>query len=152
MVEVSKHYFLHQSNGLYFVLQIRDGSNSTSDGLRFFHLKGSIVPLFKYSSKSSMPLLAIVKLVDCQPFLKQLLPLLNISVTQLSKKLDISKNTIYTWRKVARKKGELIPNSNPDRIRKWRKEYKLKIVIETFSMNEIELSKYVECIVSILLI
>ena len=74
--------------------------------------------------------------------LQQLLPPLNKSVTQLSKELEVSKNTIYTWRKVAREKGELIPNSNSDRIKKWRKEDKLRIVIETFSLNEAELAKY----------
>jgi len=74
--------------------------------------------------------------------LQQLLPPLNKSVTQLSKELNVSKNTIYSWKKVAREKGELIPNSNSDRIKKWRKEDKLRIVIETFSMNEAELAKY----------
>lgn len=77
-----------------------------------------------------------------EEILKQLSPLENKSVAELSKKEGISSNTIYGWIKQARKSGELIPNNNRNREKKWRKEDKLKIIIESYSMNVEELSRY----------
>ena len=49
---------------------------------------------------------------------------------------------IYTWVVKARKDGKMIPNSNPSNDIKWRKEDKLRIVMETYTLNEEELSIY----------
>ena len=48
----------------------------------------------------------------------------------------------YGWVAKARDKGAKIPNSSPSNNRKWRNEDKMKIVLETYSMNEVELSTY----------
>lgn len=74
--------------------------------------------------------------------LKQIQPPENKSVPEIAKETGISKNTIYTWVKKARRTGMLIPNSAPSHDAKWRKEDKLRIVFETFSLNEAELSQY----------
>jgi len=54
----------------------------------------------------------------------------------------VNRNTLYTWVKMAREQGANIPNSSPSHQRKWRKEDKFKMVMETYSMNEAELSAY----------
>lgn len=77
-----------------------------------------------------------------EDILKQISPPINKKVSEVSKKTGVSPNTIYGWKRKARKEGKLIPNSNPNRLKKWRKEDKLRIVMETFTMNEEELSRY----------
>lgn len=77
-----------------------------------------------------------------EDILKQISPPINKKVSEISKETGVSTNTIYGWKRKARKEGKLIPNSNPNRLKKWRKEDKLKIVMDTFTMNEEELSRY----------
>jgi len=66
----------------------------------------------------------------------------NKTVPQLAKEENIPVNTIYTWVTMARKQGQMIPNSNPSNEIKWRKEDKFRIVMETYTLNEEELSVY----------
>ncbi|WP_026895679.1 transposase, partial [Clostridiisalibacter paucivorans] len=77
-----------------------------------------------------------------EDILRQISPPINKKVSQVSKETGVSTNTIYGWKRKARIEGKLIPNSNPNRLKRWRKEDKLKIVMETFTMNEEELSRY----------
>jgi transposase len=74
--------------------------------------------------------------------LERLQPPHNKSVAQVAKEEDINRNTLYAWIYSAREKGLSIPNSSPSHQVKWRKEDKLKMVLETFAMNENELSSY----------
>lgn len=74
--------------------------------------------------------------------LESLMPPQNKTVPQVAKEEGINRNTIYTWVKKAREQGVNIPNSSPSHQRKWRKEDKFKMVMETYSMNEAELSAY----------
>ncbi len=74
--------------------------------------------------------------------LKKLQPPNNMSVSEISKKEDIPKSTIYSWVRKARKEGQLIPNSNASNDDKWRSEDKARMVIETYTMNEQELGEY----------
>lgn len=77
-----------------------------------------------------------------ESILKELSPPNNKSVSELSVREGISPNTIYGWIRKARTQGIIIPNSNKNRIKKYRSEDKLKIIMETYSMNEEELSRY----------
>ncbi|OPL09572.1 MAG: hypothetical protein AVO33_00320 [delta proteobacterium ML8_F1] len=74
--------------------------------------------------------------------LESLMPPQNKTVPQVAKEEGINRNTLYTWVKMAREQGANIPNSSPSHQRKWRKEDKFKMVMETYSMNEAELSAY----------
>jgi transposase-like protein len=66
----------------------------------------------------------------------------NESVSALSGELDIPKSTIYSWIRKARKQGRVIPNNRSKPSSKWNKNDKVKIVMETYTMNEEELSRY----------
>lgn len=70
------------------------------------------------------------------------MPPQNKTVPQVSREEGINRNTLYTWIKKAREQGESIPNSSPSHQRKWRKEDKFKMVMETYALNEAELSAY----------
>lgn len=77
-----------------------------------------------------------------QRILESLMPPQNKTVPQVAKEENINRNTLYGWVKVARESGASIPNSSPSHQKKWRKEDKFKMVMETYSMNETELSAY----------
>lgn len=74
--------------------------------------------------------------------LESLQPPQNKTVSQVVKEEGINRNTLYTWIKKAREHGANIPNSSPSHQKKWRKEDKFKMVMETYTMNEAELSEY----------
>jgi len=74
---------------------------------------------------------------------RQLMPPINKTPSQIQKEEGIPSSTFQTWKQNARKKGLLIPNANaPSPDEKWRKEDKLRMVIETYSMNEEEVNLY----------
>jgi len=64
-----------------------------------------------------------------------------ISIPQLSKDEGISDVTLYNWRKQARDKGLDVP-SKKSQGEQWSSEARFTVVLETASMNEVELSKY----------
>lgn len=75
--------------------------------------------------------------------LEQLLPPNNKTVPEIAASENIPKTTIYNWVAKARKDGQVIPNnSNPSNDGKWNELDKLRIVIETFSLNDEELGQY----------
>ena len=73
--------------------------------------------------------------------LKKLLPPHNLSVGELSRQEGISDVTLYTWRKQAIARGEVVSGSGklPEN---WPAEAKLAAVIETATFSEVELSQY----------
>ena len=73
--------------------------------------------------------------------LKKLLPPLSLSVAELSKQEGISDVTLYTWRKQAKARGEVVSGSGkvPD---EWPAEAKLAVVVETATLSEVALSQY----------
>lgn len=73
--------------------------------------------------------------------LKKLLPPHNLSVAELSRQEGISDVTLYTWRKQAVARGEMVSGSDKT-TKKWSAEAKLVVVIETATLSEIELSQY----------
>lgn len=66
----------------------------------------------------------------------------NESVSSISEKLDIPKSTLYSWIRKARKQGRIIPNNRSKPNSKWSKNDKIKIAMESYAMNEEELSIY----------
>ncbi len=65
----------------------------------------------------------------------------NISIPQLSKDEGISDVTLYNWRKQARDKGLKVPGKK-SQGEQWSSEAMFAVVLETASMNEVQLSKY----------
>lgn len=77
-----------------------------------------------------------------EKILKKLQTPENKSVSEVAKEERIPTSTIYTWISNARKQGQMIPNSSPSNDKKWCNEDKMRIVMETYSLNEEELSQY----------
>lgn len=73
--------------------------------------------------------------------LKKLLPPHSLSVAELSRQEGISDVTLYTWRKEAVERGEVVSGSGKLPAY-WPAEAKLAAVIETATLSEIELSQY----------
>jgi len=73
--------------------------------------------------------------------LKKMLAPGNLSVAELSRQEGISDVTLYTWRKQAMARGEMVSGSGklPEH---WSAEAKLAVVIETSAFSEIELSQH----------
>lgn len=76
-----------------------------------------------------------------QAIVKRMMPPNNESVSQISKEEGISEVTLYKWRKEARETGMAIPG-NGRTSDKWSSQDKFLVVMETFAMNELELSEY----------
>jgi len=75
--------------------------------------------------------------------LKQLQPPENKTIPEIAVQENIPKTTIYGWVSKARKNGQIIPNNNStSNDGKWNGVDKLRIVFETFSLNEEELAQY----------
>lgn len=73
--------------------------------------------------------------------IERMMPPNNESVTQLTEELGISDATLYTWRQEARAKGYAVPGTKKTSD-KWSSEDKFLVVLETYAMNETELSTY----------
>jgi transposase-like protein len=73
--------------------------------------------------------------------IKKMMPPNPVSVSQLCKDTGVSDVTLYKWRKDYRNRGISVPSdqSKPD---SWAAEDKLAVVIETASLNEVQLSEY----------
>ena len=73
--------------------------------------------------------------------LRKLLPPDARSVAQVSEQEGISHATLFNWRNAARNKGQLMPDSEKP-ADKWSSEEKFMVVLESASMNELELAEY----------
>lgn len=73
--------------------------------------------------------------------IKKMMPPNPVSVSQLVQETGVSDVTLYKWRKDYRNQGIAVPanQNNPDQ---WSAEDKLAVVIETASLNEVQLSEY----------
>ena len=71
----------------------------------------------------------------------QMMPPQNKSAVTLSEETGIPYQTLYNWRKQARNRGCIVPGDghSPE---DWSSEDKFKVVLETASLNEAELSEY----------
>jgi len=73
--------------------------------------------------------------------IKKMMPPNLMSVAQICRETGVSDVTLYKWRKDYRNKGGGVPadQSKPEH---WTAEDKLAVVIETASLNEVQLSEY----------
>jgi len=69
----------------------------------------------------------------------RMLPPNSESVPKISDETGISEATLYKWKKKYASTGQQMKSSDTD---KWSSQDKFRIVIETASMNESELSQY----------
>jgi len=76
-----------------------------------------------------------------EKIIKQMLPPHNVSVKELAEKHNISEQTLYKWKKIAKANGSVIQN-HPSKSEKYSNEVKLNIIIETAHLNQQELSEY----------
>ena len=73
--------------------------------------------------------------------IEQLLPPENVTVPQGSKETGIPKDTLYGWRRQARRARTISPAPAGARAR-WSAEAKFAVVLETAARNEAELGAY----------
>jgi transposase len=69
----------------------------------------------------------------------RMLPPNNVSVPELVRETRIPKDTLYTWRSKARRGDASVPSSTPGELSSGEK---FNIVLETASLNEVELGEY----------
>jgi transposase-like protein len=62
------------------------------------------------------------------------------SVAELSREEGITEQTLYAWRNKARQSGVFMPNNESPK--RWDRQTKFSVVLETQAMNEQELSSY----------
>ncbi|MBH1204999.1 transposase [Enterococcus faecium] len=73
--------------------------------------------------------------------IKKMMPPENRGIRQLSQTLGIPEATLCSWRKKARVQGNTTPGTKKN-VEKWSSEDKFLIVMESFSMNQVELAEY----------
>ncbi|MVF13906.1 transposase [Ketobacter sp. MCCC 1A13808] len=76
-----------------------------------------------------------------EAILRRMAPPHSTTVAEVAREEGISKATLYNWRKAARERGIVLP-SNSAKPDKWSSEEKFRMVLETASMTEAELSAY----------
>jgi len=76
-----------------------------------------------------------------EAILQKMAPPHNMTVPELAQQEGIAPATLYNWRKLAREKGHILPSrsARPDQ---WTSQEKFRVVLETASMSEAELSAY----------
>lgn len=76
-----------------------------------------------------------------EAIIQKMMPPHNCSVKRLAKETGISDATLYTWRKQAKGRGNVVPGDgkNPEN---WSAEDKFATVLETAQLNQAEMSEY----------
>ena len=76
-----------------------------------------------------------------QAIIEKMMPPNNVPISQLVTETGISDAALYNWRKQARSKGLVVPGDgkNPEN---WSSEEKFRVVLESASLNEVELAEY----------
>ncbi|WP_019423405.1 transposase [Paenibacillus sp. OSY-SE] len=72
---------------------------------------------------------------------RRMMPPQNESVNTIARETGLSEATLYQWKKKARVKGITVPGGEPEADR-WSTQDKFSIVVETATLNEIELAEY----------
>ena len=73
--------------------------------------------------------------------LKKMMPPHNRSIDELAREEGISEATLYIWRRKARERGLLLPDSDST-PEGWSARDKFNAVVESACMNETELAEY----------
>lgn len=77
-----------------------------------------------------------------QAVLKRMLPPESRSVAELARETGITETTLYTWRKVARRAGAVMPGGGKRKAQDWDSAAKFAVVLETASLSEEALAAY----------
>ncbi len=72
---------------------------------------------------------------------RRIMPPMNESVQELSRETGVTTNSLYTWRKQKRAKGVVMPGKKK-KADSWSSAEKFEVVVQTYSMNEAEISEY----------
>ena len=73
--------------------------------------------------------------------LKMLLPPLNLSMAEVSRREGVSEMSLYNWRKQVSSKGSAVPE-NKQLAQNWSAEKKFAVVLEAAGLSEIDLGEY----------
>lgn len=76
-----------------------------------------------------------------EAILKRMMPPNNEAISRISEETGITETTLYKWRKEARINGNATPGDGQG-SEQWSSEDKFLVVMETYTMNEIELAEY----------
>ncbi len=76
-----------------------------------------------------------------EAIVRRMLPPTSVIITDLCKETGVARSTIYKWKKDYLNKGIAVP-SNKSKSINWSAQNKLAVVIETASMNAVELNEY----------
>ncbi len=76
-----------------------------------------------------------------EAILKLLLPPHNLTVAEVAKRENISDKTLYNWRNIAKKAGQVVPGKTKT-TEDWSVETKLAVIVETATFTESQLSQY----------
>ena len=73
--------------------------------------------------------------------LRQMMPPLNRPISELAEETGIHVVTLYSWRRKARESGVVMPG-NGKGSDDWSSAEKFRVVLETMTLSETELSEY----------
>ncbi|WP_339479443.1 transposase, partial [Pseudomonas sp. RL_5y_Pfl2_73] len=73
--------------------------------------------------------------------LKMLLPPLNLSMAEVSRREGVSEMSLSNWRKQVSSEGNAVPENTPS-AQNWTAETKFAVVLEASGLSEIELGEY----------
>jgi DNA-binding transcriptional MerR regulator len=73
--------------------------------------------------------------------IRKMLPPENRSISELAEETGVTKTTLRKWKKEAQVVGAGAPG-NEERISRWNGEDRLRIVLETYGLNESERNEY----------
>lgn len=76
-----------------------------------------------------------------EAIVKRMMPPNNESIKALSEETGVTETTLYKWRRASRSNGNATPGDGQG-SEKWNSEDKFLIVMETYSMNQVELAEY----------
>ena len=76
-----------------------------------------------------------------EAIINRMMPPNNESVKSLSEETGVTETTLYKWRRASRANGNATPGDSKGSD-KWNSEDKFLIVMETYSMNQVELAEY----------
>jgi transposase len=77
-----------------------------------------------------------------QAVLKRMMPPESRSVTALLRETGITPATLYTWRRVAKREGAVMPERGQQNAEEWDSLAKFAVVLETASLSEEALAGY----------
>ena len=72
---------------------------------------------------------------------RRMMPPVSELVIELSRETGVTTNTLYTWRKQSRANGVVMPGKKK-KAESWSSEEKFEVVVQTYTMNEAEISEY----------